>query len=193
MAQLEEMETLQEESSEQHFQFVDVIAGSTGKTKAAQRRVVRSNAARYQWSQTKSNSKATTKPISKTARKPKDTASAKDENVLKAHQVTGSQTLLDQSASLSKVWLSLPGEDDCDLLKFSKPHLPPLPSILLNTHRLRHHSPRSPPTPPQRRREPSRCQMDPTRLFQSNSLPDMDEMWRHSPESFERRIAFGFA
>lgn len=123
MAQLEELETPQEETgTQQSFLFVDVIAGPTGKTKAAQRRVVRSNAARYQWSQTKSNpsnSKATAKSNKKPIRN--SPASAKNsEAASNALQVTGSRTLLDQSAPLSSVWLSLPGEDDCDLLKFSK-------------------------------------------------------------------------
>jgi len=195
MAQLEEMEAPQEGSSGEprYFQFVDVIAGPTVKTKADQRRVVRSNAARYQWSQTKSNSKTATKASKKTTKKATNTVSRgyELENVSKELQVTR-LTLLDKSASLSTAMLSLPGEDDCNLLKFSMYVSLPFHQLFLIPYRLRHHSPLSPPTPPQRHREPSRHKMGPARSFQPNSLPNMDEMRCYPPQDPARRITLKF-
>lgn len=183
MVQLEEMDASQEECSrQQSFQFVDVIAGPTGKPRAAQRRVVRSNAARYQWSQTKSHQKTTANSSKKTTKTATNVTRAEDEpdNALKKFQVTRS-TLLDQSASLSSIMLSLPGEDDCNLLKFSISFPPLFHQVILIPHRLRYYSPLSASTPPQRRREPSCCQMGAAGTFQPNSLPDMDEMRRYPP------------
>lgn len=117
MARLQEIEAEVEGVATQQraFSFLEVTAEPGDKAKAAQRRAVRSNAAKHRWNQIKSKSGTLGGKVTSTLKNEKgeDTASRR------RAKVTGYPPLLGAQAALASVLPSLPKPEHGELMKLS--------------------------------------------------------------------------